>query len=94
MDPAVHPCWITTVLLEAWTASLAGVPGTLNMAQQTSQDIDSDLLMWLQDERGHLDQTGASANTEEGFVVGKDNPGLSHGIYTIICQGKNREPFL
>lgn len=49
------------------------------MAQQTTQDMDSDLLMWLQDERGHLDQTGASASTEEGVVVGEVIPGLSHG---------------
>lgn len=64
------------------------------MAQRTSQDIDSDLLMWLQDEKGHLDQPGASANTEEGFVVGKAIPGLSHDIYTSICQVKNRGAFL
>lgn len=60
------------------------------MAQQTSQDIESDLLMWLQDERGHSDQPGASANRKEGFVVGKVIPELSHGIYTSTCQGKNR----
>lgn len=64
------------------------------MAQQTSQDIDSDLLMWLQDERGNLDQTRASSNTEKGFVVGKVISGLSHVIYTSICKGKNRETLL
>lgn len=64
------------------------------MAQQTSQDIDSDLLVWLQDGRGHLDQTKASSNTEEGFVVGEVIPGLFHGIYTSMCEGKNRATLL